>query len=69
MCLVGVHARVCSTAESLLDRTLNALVEEIAGEALRCIRQVKRFGMGGMLCVSILSLCHVHFICWSRQLD
>ena len=52
MCLVGVHARVCSTAESLLDRTLNALVEEIASEALRCIRQVKRFGMGGMLCVS-----------------
>ena len=52
MCLVGVHACVCSTAESLLDRTLNALVEEIASEALRCIRQVKRFGMGGMLRVS-----------------
>lgn len=49
MALVVVHAQVCSVAESLLDRTLNILVEDLAGEALRCIRQVKRFGMGGML--------------------
>ncbi|KAJ3517910.1 hypothetical protein NLJ89_g205 [Agrocybe chaxingu] len=49
MSLVGVHSQVCTTAESLLDRTLNALVEELASEALRCFRQVKRFGMGGML--------------------
>jgi len=40
-------------AESLLDRTLNALVEDLAEEALRCFRQVKRFGMGGMLRVNI----------------
>jgi exocyst complex component 2 len=39
-------------AEPLLDRTLNALVEDLAEEALRCFRQVKRFGMGGMLRVS-----------------
>ncbi|PPQ68923.1 hypothetical protein CVT24_007667 [Panaeolus cyanescens] len=49
MSLVVVHAQVCSVAEPLLDRTLNILVEDLAGEALRCIRQVKRFGMGGML--------------------
>ncbi|KJA16657.1 hypothetical protein HYPSUDRAFT_47148 [Hypholoma sublateritium FD-334 SS-4] len=49
MTLVGVHAQVCNVAESLLDRTLNALVEELASEALRCFRQVKRFGIGGML--------------------
>ncbi|CAA7268370.1 unnamed protein product [Cyclocybe aegerita] len=49
MALVGVHSQVCTTAESLLDRTLNALVEELATEALRCFRQVRRFGMGGML--------------------
>ncbi|CAL1708863.1 unnamed protein product [Somion occarium] len=47
--LVGVHAQVSSAAAPLLERTLNALVEDIAGEALRCFRQVKRFGMGGML--------------------
>ncbi|PFH47085.1 hypothetical protein AMATHDRAFT_68442 [Amanita thiersii Skay4041] len=49
MYLVGVHAQVSSAAEPLLERTLNALAEELAEEALRCFRQVKRFGMGGML--------------------
>lgn len=49
MYLVGIHAQVTNTAEPLLDRMLNALVNELAEEALRCFRQVKRFGMGGML--------------------
>ncbi|KAI0065245.1 hypothetical protein BV25DRAFT_1822396 [Artomyces pyxidatus] len=49
MYLVGVHAQVSSAAAPLLDRTLNSLVESLADEALRCFRQVKRFGMGGML--------------------
>ncbi|KAI0765335.1 exocyst complex component Sec5-domain-containing protein [Fomes fomentarius] len=49
MYLVGVHAQVCAAAAPLLERTLNALVEDVAEEALRCFRQVKRFGMGGML--------------------
>lgn len=52
MFLVSTHAQVSSVAETLLDRTLNALVDELAEEALRCFRQVKRFGMGGMLRVS-----------------
>lgn len=47
--LVGVHAQVSAAAAPLLDRTLRALVEDVAEEALRCFRQVKRFGMGGML--------------------
>jgi len=47
--LVGIHAQVTSAAESLLDRILNTLVNELAEEALRCFKQVKRFGMGGML--------------------
>lgn len=47
--IVSVHAQVCSIVEQLLDRILNAIVEEVATEALRCFRQVKRFGMGGML--------------------
>ncbi|KAA1476584.1 hypothetical protein DENSPDRAFT_807414 [Dentipellis sp. KUC8613] len=49
MYLVGVHAQVSAAAPPLLDRALNALVEDLAEEALRCFRQVKRFGMGGML--------------------
>jgi len=52
MYLVSIHAEVSRVAELLLDRILNALVEELAEEALRCFRQVKRFGMGGMLRVS-----------------
>ncbi|KAK7036624.1 Exocyst complex component S5 [Paramarasmius palmivorus] len=49
MYLVGVHAQVSSAAEGLLERTLKYLAEELADEALRCFKQVKRFGMGGML--------------------
>ncbi|KZP15940.1 hypothetical protein FIBSPDRAFT_1047870 [Athelia psychrophila] len=49
MYLVSTHAQVSRVAEQLLDRTLNSLVEDLAEEALRCFRQVKRFGMGGML--------------------
>lgn len=52
MYLVSTHAQVSRVAEQLLDRTLNSLVEDLAAEALRCFRQVKRFGMGGMLRVS-----------------
>jgi exocyst complex component 2 len=47
--LVGVHAQVNEVAPPLLDRMLNALVESLVEEALRCFKQVKRFGMGGML--------------------
>ena len=61
--IVSIHAQVCSIVEQLLDRTLNAIVEEVATEALRCFRQVKRFGMGGMLRVSFTLLpCHSHFL-------
>ena len=49
MNLVSVHAQVTAAAAPLLDRTLSALVDDIAEEALRCFRQVKKFGMGGML--------------------
>jgi exocyst complex component 2 len=61
MYLVGIHAQVSSAAEPLLERIINALVEDLAEEALRCFRQVKRFGMGGMLRVSShqLSICRI----------
>jgi exocyst complex component 2 len=51
--LVGVHAQVSSAAPSLLDRALGALVDDLAEECLTCFRQVRRFGMGGMLRVSV----------------
>lgn len=59
MYVVGIHAQVSSVGELLLDRTLNALVNELADEALRCFRQVKRFGMGGMLRVGFKHLSGV----------
>lgn len=65
MCLVDVHAQINSTAYTLLDRILNVLVEGLAVEALKCIRQIGRFGMGGMLCVSfrhVLRLPNKKFI-------
>ena len=52
MYLVSVHAEVSSTAQNLLERTLSALITETVDEALECFRQVKRFGMGGMLLAS-----------------
>lgn len=57
MFLVQVHTDVASISRSLLDRTLNALVEGVAEEALQCFRTVKKFGMGGMLrvCISLSS--------------
>ena len=57
MFIVEVHAQVCKIAEPLLDRILRTLVEELAAEALRCFRQVRRFGTGGMLQVRISVLC------------
>ncbi|KIY47316.1 hypothetical protein FISHEDRAFT_74769 [Fistulina hepatica ATCC 64428] len=49
MFLVGVHAEVTRVAEPLLERVFTYLVDELSNEAHRCFRQVKRFGMGGML--------------------
>ena len=61
MYLVGVHAQVSDVAPPLLDRTLNALVECLAEEALRCFKQVKRFGMGGMLRVGFFFPIYHHW--------
>ncbi|KAG8807479.1 hypothetical protein FRC17_004444 [Serendipita sp. 399] len=49
MYLVGVHAEVSAITKNLLERTLTALIVEIVNEALECFRQIKKFGMGGML--------------------
>lgn len=57
MTLVEVHAQVSHVTEGLLERTLCAIVDVAANEALRCFCQVKRFGMGGMLRVRSPSDC------------
>lgn len=69
MYLVGVHAQVSDVAPPLLDRTLNALVESLAEEALLCFKQVKRFGMGGMLRVRVLLCIIYHGVDRSRCLS
>lgn len=69
MYLVSVHAQVSKTADILLERTLCTLVDEVAEEALGCFRQVKRFGMGGMLRVSFfcLSVCVLRTLSLTRS--
>jgi len=49
MFLVGIHAHVSRVARPLLERTISSLVEDMSREALTCFRQIRRFGMGGML--------------------
>ncbi|KAL4267857.1 Exocyst complex component SEC5 [Pleurotus pulmonarius] len=49
MYLVKIHAQVSGVSEQLVERTICSLVDDLSEEALRCFKQVKRFGMGGML--------------------
>jgi hypothetical protein len=50
--LVELHAQVCTVSEGLLERTMNAVLGELADEAVKCFSQVKEFGTGGLLTVS-----------------
>ena len=59
LCLVLVHAQVTAVAKALVNRTLAALVNELATIALQCFSQVERFGLGGMLQVHSFVLCDV----------
>lgn len=56
MGLVEIHAQISRVAENLLERGMYALVENVAQDALLSFKQVKRFGMGGMLRVSHILL-------------
>lgn len=49
MGLVEIHAQISRVSENLLERGMYALVENVAQDALLSFKQVKRFGMGGML--------------------
>jgi hypothetical protein len=42
---------VCTVSEGLLERTLNVVLGELVGEAVKCFSQVKEFGTGGLLTV------------------
>ncbi|KAF8512663.1 exocyst complex component Sec5-domain-containing protein [Hysterangium stoloniferum] len=61
--LVGVHAHVSMVAKSLLERTLNSLIADLVNEALSCFKQVRRFGMGGMLRATLeIEFMHQAFV-------
>lgn len=57
MYLVRVHADVSSVAEPVVDRMLHTLVDDLAEVALTCFKQVRKFGMGGMLRVRFRAFC------------
>ncbi|CAG8528764.1 23855_t:CDS:10 [Cetraspora pellucida] len=47
--LVIVHAQVNDIAKHLVNRTLTALLENMARDCLEAFQKVEKFGMGGML--------------------
>ena len=47
-----IHAQISAVAQPLVDRTLSALIDEVATEALDCFKQIERLNLGGMLQVS-----------------
>jgi len=61
MGLVEIHAQISRVAENLLERGMYALVENVAQDALLSFKQVKRFGMGGMLRVSRVLRRMLHY--------
>ncbi|KAF8908627.1 exocyst complex component Sec5-domain-containing protein [Gymnopilus junonius] len=57
--LVDVHAQVCSISPSLLDRTLNALINELVKEASKSFQKIRRFGTGGLL-LAVMEMTFMH---------
>ncbi|KAF8970197.1 exocyst complex component Sec5-domain-containing protein [Flammula alnicola] len=57
--LVEVHAQLCSVALSLLDKTLIAILDELAAAAFEAFRQVPRFGTGGLL-LAVMEITFIH---------
>jgi exocyst complex component 2 len=47
--LVQVHAQVRAVAKPLVQRTISALLDDLAGVILEAFGEIPRFGMGGML--------------------
>ena len=59
--LVEVHGQVCNVAQTLLDRTLNTLLDGLAEETQTAFGKVKRFGTGGLLQVRRLTSSFSNF--------
>ncbi|KAK0556825.1 Exocyst complex component S5 [Tilletia horrida] len=49
LALVQVHAQVRAVAKPLVNRTITALLEQLAEVTYECFSEVPMFGMGGML--------------------
>ncbi|KAG8954915.1 hypothetical protein FRC04_010399 [Tulasnella sp. 424] len=47
--MVDYHSKVGAVSKTLLERTMTTLVADLTAEALKCFKQIRRFGMGGML--------------------
>ncbi|KAG8898083.1 hypothetical protein FRC01_011038 [Tulasnella sp. 417] len=47
--MVDYHSKVGAVSKALLERTMTTLVADLTLEALKCFKQIRRFGMGGML--------------------
>lgn len=54
--LVEAHAKIGDIAPALVDRVLVALITRITEVALHAFQQVPKYGTGGMLTVSRVSL-------------
>ncbi|PPR03648.1 hypothetical protein CVT24_007762 [Panaeolus cyanescens] len=57
--LVGIHSQVCNAAETLLERTLSVILDDLAAEATRQFQQIKRYNTGGLL-QAVLELTFIH---------
>ncbi|KAG8978244.1 hypothetical protein FRB90_008536, partial [Tulasnella sp. 427] len=47
--MVDYHSKVSAVSKTLLERTMTTLVADLTSEALKCFKQIRKFGMGGML--------------------
>lgn len=65
--LVGVHAQVSATAESLLEEVLFTLVDALVEDAFKAFCAVNKFGMGGMLRVRDMTVVAILILTPHRQ--
>ncbi|KAF9041419.1 exocyst complex component Sec5-domain-containing protein [Panaeolus papilionaceus] len=47
--LVTIHSQICNAAETLLERALVIILDDLAAEATRQFQQIKRYNTGGLL--------------------
>ncbi|KAF9525391.1 exocyst complex component Sec5-domain-containing protein [Crepidotus variabilis] len=57
--VVDVHSQVCDVSSTLLERTMNALLDELVNDAIKGFGQIQRFGTGGLL-VAVMELTFIH---------